>query len=57
MIIPPYIFVNDILKSYHTYLICKDNKHKFIICMNNYINGKSDFNCNEIYEIIKYKCN
>ena len=58
MITPPYIFVNDVLKSYHKYLICKDYKQKFITCMNNYINGETYENCNEFFDVIKkYKCN
>ena len=57
MITPPHIFVNDILKSYHRYLICNDYKQKFIECMNNYINGVTYESCNEFYEnILKYKC-
>ena len=57
MISPPCIFVNDILKSYHTYLICKDYKKKFIDCINNYISKDANENCNELFEVIKkYKC-
>jgi hypothetical protein len=57
MITIPHIFLNDILKSYHTYLICKDYKQKFIECMNNYIINDKYEDCNKFYEnILKYKC-
>mgnify|MGYP004350002485 CR=1 FL=1 len=37
MITIPYIFLKDISNSYNKYKLCKDNKNKCIICMNNCI--------------------
>lgn len=39
MIIYPYVFTNDIIKCYKRYLICKENKLKFIECINNNLNN------------------
>ena len=57
MITIPHIFLNDILKSYNKYKLCKFNKKKFIECMNNYIINDKYEDCNKFYKnIIKYKC-
>ncbi len=54
---PPFIKINDFLKSYNKYKLCKYNKKKFIDCMNNYIIKDKYEDCNEYYEeLIKYKC-
>ena len=53
---PPFIFINDFLKSYNKYKICKYNKKKFLECMNDMLNDKN-INCNQYYEkLIKYNC-
>ena len=58
MIIYPYVFTNDIIKCYKRYLICKENKLKFIECINNNLNNKDNLKCKEFFDIIKkYKCN
>jgi hypothetical protein len=57
MIIPPYIFIKELLDSYNKYKICNENKKKFIECMNNYVIYNKHTDCTEYYDnIIKYNC-
>ena len=57
MISIPKCSLNDFIKQYERYKICKENKNNLLKCLNEYIIHENMQNC-EIYfnKLIKYKC-
>ena len=48
----PYVFIKDFIKIYENYKICKENKKKLLECLDNYIMGNDNNNCNNYFKIL-----